>query len=91
MSIDNTKLNRPIANWLLGTAMVVGGMVTVGGITRITRSGLSMVDWKPHGGLPPLNKEEWNIEFEKYKQFPEFKQRSDMVPHSIFYSKNYNF
>ena len=37
---------RPIAYWLLGTGALVGGMVTVGGITRLTRSGLSMTDWR---------------------------------------------
>ena len=58
---------------------MVGGMVMVGGITRITRSGLSMVDWKPHGGLPPLNEVEWLEEFEKYKKFPEYQQRNTMV------------
>jgi len=40
-------------------------MVSVGGITRLTRSGLSMTDWKLQGSLPPLNKEQWNLEFER--------------------------
>lgn len=49
-------------------------MVVLGGVTRLTRSGLSMTDWKFTGGLPPLTEEEWLIEFEKYKQSPEYKR-----------------
>ena len=65
-----------VAWWLCGCAGLVAGIVAVGGLTRLTRSGLSMVDWKPHGGLPPSGDEEWTVEFEKYKAFPEY-QRSD--------------
>ncbi|KAG5176688.1 COX15-like protein [Tribonema minus] len=50
-------------------------MVTVGGVTRLTRSGLSMTDWKLQGSLPPLNEAEWEAEFARYKQFPEYQQR----------------
>ena len=49
------------------------------GITRLTRSGLSMTDWKLQGTLPPMTAEEWNIEFERYKQFPEWQQRKNMT------------
>jgi len=49
-------------------------MVVVGGITRLTRSGLSMVEWKFTGEKPPLTQEEWEAEFEKYKQYPEYKK-----------------
>eukprot|EP01031_Cornospumella_fuschlensis_P034890 gene34890-42251_t len=54
-------------------------MVSVGGITRLTRSGLSMTDWSLQGKLPPLNEEEWLAEFERYKQFPEWQQRRSMT------------
>lgn len=54
-------------------------MVTVGGITRLTRSGLSMTDWKVQGTLPPLNQQQWEVEFEKYKKFPEYQQRQSMT------------
>lgn len=83
-TLHNIQANRPVAWWLLGCAGMVAGMVTVGGITRLTRSGLSMVDWKPHGGLPPLTQDEWNVEFAKYQQFPEFQQRQDMVRTFVF-------
>jgi cytochrome c oxidase assembly protein subunit 15 len=61
---------------------MVGVMIAVGGATRLTRSGLSMVDWKPQGSLPPITQEEWEEEFEKYKQFPEYQQRQNMVSFS---------
>ncbi len=48
-------------------------MVVLGGVTRLTQSGLSMVDWKPiMGVVPPLSESEWNRAFEQYKQFPEY-------------------
>ena len=58
---------------------LVAGMVTIGGITRLTRSGLSMTDWKLQGSLPPTNLQEWEIEFERYKQYPEWQQRQSMT------------
>merc|ERR1711871_121606 len=53
---------------------MVFGMVTLGGATRLTRSGLSMVDWKPQGRPLPSSREEWEFEFEKYKAFPEYQK-----------------
>lgn len=62
-----------IANWLFGVAVLVFIMVVVGGITRLTESGLSITEWKPvTGALPPLNETDWLSEFEKYKQIPEY-------------------
>jgi cytochrome c oxidase assembly protein subunit 15 len=62
-----------IANWLLWIAMLVFAMVVVGGITRLTESGLSITEWKPvTGALPPLSDAAWASEFEKYKQIPEY-------------------
>lgn len=66
---------RPVAisNWLLSVALLVFFMVVVGGITRITESGLSITEWKPiTGALPPLNEADWASEFEKYRQIPEY-------------------
>ncbi|KAI4374835.1 hypothetical protein MLD38_012782 [Melastoma candidum] len=60
--------------WLFGSAAWVFSMVVLGGVTRLTRSGLSMTDWKFTGSLPPLTEEEWLVEFEKYKQSPEYKR-----------------
>jgi len=49
-------------------------MVILGGVTRLTGSGLSMVTWHPTGMLPPVGTEQWLDEFEKYRQFPEFQK-----------------
>eukprot|EP01138_Halocafeteria_seosinensis_P011723 gb/GECG01011980.1/.p1 GENE.gb/GECG01011980.1/~~gb/GECG01011980.1/.p1 ORF type:complete len:433 (+),score=26.50 gb/GECG01011980.1/:1-1299(+) len=67
-------VSRPVAYWLYGTAGMVFAMVVLGGVTRLTRSGLSMVDWRPQGSLLPSTEEEWMKEFEKYKQYPEYKR-----------------
>eukprot|EP00962_Isochrysis_galbana_P057763 scaffold30269_cov93-Isochrysis_galbana.AAC.2 len=61
--------------WLLGCSGAVFGMVVLGGVTRLTRSGLSMTDWRPQGSWPPSTPEEWEKEFGKYKQFPEYQAR----------------
>lgn len=58
--------------WLFASAAWVFSLVVLGGITRLTRSGLSMTDWKFTGTLPPLSEEDWLVEFEKYKQSPEY-------------------
>lgn len=64
-----------IANWLFFVAALVFAMVVVGGITRLTESGLSITEWKPvSGALPPLNQSDWLSEFTKYKQTPEYQQ-----------------
>ena len=67
--------HRPnaIANWLLFTALLVFAMVVVGGITRLTESGLSITEWKPVSGtLPPLSDAAWADAFAKYKITPEY-------------------
>ncbi len=67
--------NRGVRIWLYLTVFTIFVMIGVGGLTRLTRSGLSIVEWKPISGvLPPLNEEQWNVEFEKYKQFPEYQK-----------------
>ena len=66
--------SRAIAIWLLiGVGMIVI-QVLLGGITRLTESGLSITEWKPvTGTLPPLNNAEWQAEFDKYKVTDQFK------------------
>jgi cytochrome c oxidase assembly protein subunit 15 len=67
--------DRQIAFWLLLCAAVIFGMILLGGVTRLTRSGLSMVEWKPLLGIiPPLSEAAWLEVFEKYKQFPEYQK-----------------
>ena len=63
---------RSVATWLFMCAGFVLAMVVVGGLTRLTRSGLSIVDWKPITGvLPPLSHDAWLAEFARYQQSPE--------------------
>ena len=65
---------RTIGIWLLGTSGLIFGAVVLGGVTRLTESGLSMVKWHPIKGMrPPMSEEEWLAEFECYKQYPEYK------------------
>jgi cytochrome c oxidase assembly protein subunit 15 len=67
--------NRAIAIWLLVVAALIFSMVILGGVTRLTRSGLSMVEWKPVVGIvPPLSQQQWQESFDKYKQFPEYRK-----------------
>jgi len=74
-----TQEYTSVAKWLLGTAGMVVGMIHIGGLTRLTMSGLSMTTWTPLGGLPPITRAEWIAEFERYKSFPEWKQRTSMT------------
>ncbi len=65
--------DRAIAKWLLVCAALIFSMVILGGVTRLTGSGLSMVKWHPiHGVIPPLNELAWQEEFSHYQQSPEF-------------------
>lgn len=71
----NAVRSRAVANWLYAVAALVILMVVVGGITRLTESGLSMVRWEPVSGIvPPLTDAEWQAEFDAYKAYPEYRQ-----------------
>ena len=64
-----------LARWLWAVALLVIIVVGVGGITRLTESGLSITEWRPVSGvLPPLSEAGWIAEFEKYKRIPEYKE-----------------
>jgi len=63
-----------VGSWFFASAGLVYGIIVLGGLTRLTESGLSIVEWKPiKGSFPPMNKAEWDEEFDKYKKSPEFK------------------
>jgi cytochrome c oxidase assembly protein subunit 15 len=67
--------DRRIAYWLITVAIMIYAMVILGGVTRLTGSGLSMVQWEPIiGVVPPLSQAEWQASFDKYKQYPEYQQ-----------------
>jgi len=64
---------RPVAAWLFICAALTFAMVVVGGITRLTESGLSMVEWQPlAGAIPPLSQADWEMLFAKYRETPQF-------------------
>ena len=72
-----TPARRPqaIANWLMAVAAMVFLMVVVGGITRLTESGLSITEWKPiTGAIPPLTQDQWQHAFDLYKATPEYRE-----------------
>lgn len=67
------KAHKPVIIWLLTGCVLIFSMVVIGGITRLTGSGLSITEWNViMGTLPPMNQDDWNIAFDKYKQSPQF-------------------
>jgi heme a synthase len=69
----NPSQNKVVMIWLLIFASIVAFLVVFGGFTRLTRSGLSIVEWNPiNGTVPPMGQHEWEAEFAKYKQTPEY-------------------
>ena len=59
--------------WMVGCSAMVFGAVVIGGVTRLTESGLSMVDWHLIKGMkPPKSQQEWEKEFAQYQEFPEY-------------------
>ena len=70
--------NRPVIIWLVAVAFLIMLMVGVGGVTRLTGSGLSMVHWRPiMGAVPPLSDEAWENTFAAYQAFPEYQLRNE--------------
>ena len=69
------KQQRIVAAWLFAVAAMVFAMIVLGGVTRLTQSGLSMVDWRPlTGWLPPLDPAEWERIFARYQAYPEYQK-----------------
>jgi cytochrome c oxidase assembly protein subunit 15 len=67
--------SRAVRWWLVVVAALIAAMVLVGGATRLTESGLSIVEWKPvSGALPPLSQEQWTQAFEAYKTIPQYRE-----------------
>lgn len=74
ISVDPDR-ERIIASWLLLCCAMIFAMVVLGGVTRLTGSGLSMVEWDPiFGVVPPLNQDEWQEVFDKYRTSPEYQK-----------------
>ncbi len=71
--LTHNRHDRAIGIWLLVVALLVFVMIVVGGATRLTESGLSMVNWQPLSGtLPPLSETDWQEEFSAYKAYPQY-------------------
>ena len=83
MQTSNT--DRTVAKWLLLCCALVFAMVVLGGVTRLTGSGLSMVDWRPVTGfLPPITADEWQSTLDAYRQSPEFQKKNSHMDVSDF-------
>lgn len=68
----SAAIPRSLPNWLFGCSALVFGIVVIGGLTRLTESGLSITEWNPITGiLPPLSDADWQVEWEKYRVSPE--------------------
>ena len=80
MYTENPKINNQFSIWLITMFWMVSIMIVVGGLTRLTDSGLSITKWELFSGsLPPLNQNDWLLYFNLYKEIPEFKlQNFDM-------------
>ncbi|MDC3053146.1 COX15/CtaA family protein [Candidatus Pelagibacter sp.] len=81
MYSENLKVNNQLSIWLISMFWIISAMIVVGGLTRLTDSGLSITQWQLFSGfLPPLNDSEWIMYFDLYKEIPEFKlQNYDMT------------
>jgi cytochrome c oxidase assembly protein subunit 15 len=75
ISVHQVSNDRLVRGWLIAVAALIAAMVLVGGATRLTESGLSIVEWKPvTGALPPLSRAQWSEAFEAYKTIPQYRQ-----------------
>jgi cytochrome c oxidase assembly protein subunit 15 len=85
--MDKRTADSRVATWLLICCALVFAMVVLGGVTRLTGSGLSMADWRPVTGmLPPLNDVDWQKNFELYQQTPEFQKINSHMQVNAFKS-----
>lgn len=74
MFSNEKKINRLFLNWLKISLFLVFSIIIIGGLTRLTNSGLSITEWELFNGiLPPLNENSWDVYFKKYKQIPQYK------------------
>ena len=70
----NPKINNQLSIWLIAMFIIISIMIVVGGLTRLTDSGLSITAWELFSGIfPPFNIEKWNFYFDEYKKIPEYK------------------
>lgn len=81
----NKGARRGIRAWLVALFLLVAMMIAVGGLTRLTDSGLSITEWKPvTGAIPPLSETDWVTEFDKYKATPEYQLQNSQMSMEAF-------
>ena len=74
MYLSENKINKLFLNWLKGTLLLVFSIIIIGGLTRLTNSGLSITEWELFAGVfPPLNENSWIDYFNQYKKIPQYK------------------
>ena len=77
MYIENKQIKNYISFWLISVYFLLSLMIVVGGLTRLTDSGLSITEWELLSGfIPPLNELDWQNYFSLYKEIPEFKEQN---------------
>src|ERR1043165_5254292 len=74
MNRISSSSNKSVIYWLLTGCLLIYILVVIGGLTRLTHSGLSITDWSFMGSVPPLNEQMWQERFNKYAQSPEFQK-----------------
>ena len=85
MYIENNITKKQISTWLLFMFCLVSLMIVVGGLTRLTDSGLSITEWELFSGIfPPYNEQHWNNYFEQYKLIPEYKLQNHTMTMNEF-------
>ena len=85
MYIENNLLKKNISLWLMFMFFLIAFMIVVGGLTRLTDSGLSITKWELFSGtLPPLSDVKWLDYFEEYKKIPEYKMQNYSMTMSEF-------
>tara|TARA_B100000674_G_scaffold498465_1_gene536970 strand:+ start:3755 stop:4771 length:1017 start_codon:yes stop_codon:yes gene_type:complete len=85
MYIENNITRNQISKWLLFMFCLIAFMIIVGGLTRLTDSGLSITEWELFSGIfPPMNDQQWLMYFESYKKIPEFKLQNFSMTLSEF-------
>jgi len=74
MNTNDKKINKLFLYWLASSLILVFFIIIIGGLTRLTNSGLSITEWELFKGiLPPFNQTSWDFYFEQYKTIPQFK------------------
>ncbi len=80
IAVSAGRSDRAVRFWLIAIAVMTLLMVVIGGVTRLTESGLSITEWQPvSGAVPPLSDAAWQAAFEGYKQIPQFAEHPDMT------------